>query len=259
MRTKVEGILLKKAPFKERDLICRLLLRNGQMVSTLFYGGQGGGAKRRPSHLQFGHLIGMELNQSRKGNSDLFASRDYKLSWQHELIRDDHRAFYLLCFFLETLEKISTPFDPHEEFDDEDIEQEGLFRVLSNAIFYLDDSLKRNQFSKWDQGTLFLSKLLSILGLFPQAELCTYCDKVLRVELEPRLLPEHGAFSCNECHQEAGGHHNLWQSLKVIQQMPYKNYGSLKGLEKPDFEELYRYFCYQNQIEPYYIKAYAML
>ncbi len=47
MQKKIEGILIKKIPYKERDIIGTLLLRSGMQVSAIFYGGAGGGKNKK--------------------------------------------------------------------------------------------------------------------------------------------------------------------------------------------------------------------
>ena len=87
MRVKIEGIILAKNLFKERDLICRLLLRNGKQVSVLCYGGQGGGRRMKSSLIELGHLLSLEISRFRRNHQGMYSSREYSLVWHHRYLR----------------------------------------------------------------------------------------------------------------------------------------------------------------------------
>ena len=44
-QNRLEGILVQKTPYQDRHVVGKILLRNGQLLTSLFYGGQGGGKK----------------------------------------------------------------------------------------------------------------------------------------------------------------------------------------------------------------------
>lgn len=72
LETKIEGILLSKLPYKDRHLICHMLLRSGKKVGVIFYGGAGGGKKMKSTNLELGHMIKVELKHSNK-NKELYS------------------------------------------------------------------------------------------------------------------------------------------------------------------------------------------
>jgi len=146
MQTKIEGIILSKAPFQDRHLICRVLLRSGKIVPVVFYGGSGGGKKNKGSTLEFGYMMKIELAHSKK-SSDIYNAKEWLPIWSHQNIRLDHRAFSLLCFYLECAAKFSQEANLHESSEEFDHQSIGLFRAISSSIFYLDEMIKIKEFN----------------------------------------------------------------------------------------------------------------
>ena len=99
MQTKVEGLVLSKIPYDERHLIVNLLLRTGRKISVVFYGGRGGGKKQKSSIIELGFMLSVELSQA-KTNTEVYHAKEWNMIWHHDLIRNNHNAFYLMCFFL---------------------------------------------------------------------------------------------------------------------------------------------------------------
>ena len=194
LETKIEGIILSKLPYKERHLICNLLLRSGKKISVIFYGGRGGGKKHKSTVLELGRMLRVELKQSSK-QRDLYSAKEWTLLWSHERIRSNHNAFYLMCFYLELLSKISQVeiMDGHSKSFESC--QEGNFRVLSNALVFLEDSLKDNLFQKEAALSIFMGKLLLEHGIFPHLSTCCLSDEALTDHSDVALLPEEGGFA----------------------------------------------------------------
>ena len=72
----IEGILIRKTPFQERHVMGNVLLRNGKSLSVLFYGGQGGGKKSKPSTLELGHLFSITASPG-KNYSDIIRAKEW--------------------------------------------------------------------------------------------------------------------------------------------------------------------------------------
>ena len=106
MQTKIEGIVLSKIPYDERHIIAHLLLRSGRKVSVVFYGGRGGGKKQKSSIIELGFMLSVELNTNRT-HSEIYHAKEWSLVWHHDLIRLDHTAFFMFCFYLAVINKIS--------------------------------------------------------------------------------------------------------------------------------------------------------
>jgi len=168
MREKIEGLILSKHPQGERNLVSKVLLRNGKKISVLFFGGQGGGKKQKSSIVEPGYLLEIQL-QSKKGHrGELYSTNEWKLSWGHQQVRNNHQAFFLLCFFVEVLNKVSMEDDLLEDFTGD--EDTGHFKVLSNALFYLDKCLTEDNFELSTHTAFFLSKLMVELGIAPEMD-----------------------------------------------------------------------------------------
>lgn len=197
MKQKLEGIVLSKVPHKERDILARLLLRNGKSISVYFYGAQGGGKKQKGSMLEIGHLISLTLNIS-QNKTDVYSVKEWKLKWHYEKLRNSFQSFNLLCFYIEIISKIAQKDDLIENHDDIDQSDVGLFRVLSNAIFYLEESIKSQTFSFYQHFNLFLGKLLMEQGVFPERMNCVLSGNDLTPSDQVVLLNEHGGFALSE-------------------------------------------------------------
>ena len=95
MQTKINGLILNKFPYRERDLILHVLLRSGHKLSLMVYGGRGGGKKMKPALLEPGYLAQFELAANSK---ELHVSKEFSLDWRHEEVRNNYQAFLLLPF-----------------------------------------------------------------------------------------------------------------------------------------------------------------
>lgn len=251
MQTKIEGLVLSKVPYDERHIISTLLLRNGRQVSVVFYGGRGGGKKQKSSVIELGFMLRVELAPS-KNNVDIYHAKEWSLIWHHDLIRLNHSAFYLMCFNLEVMNKISMKENLHEpHFEDE---ASGLFSVQSNALVYLEKSLKDQNFYHHSHTVIFLTKTLLHLGVFPEREHCTLCGVELKTFRDMFLLAEEGGFACPPCMNQRHSYQvqsgrELWEVLGHIVHSKYSELGNLKIEFKSLPKMLFHYFCFQFHLE----------
>lgn len=237
----IEGILISKTPFQDRHLIGHLLSRQGNRVPLLFYGGQAGGKKKKSSTLELGHLLKVELQRSQSGQ-ELYKAKDWKLNWAPQKMRENHKAFYLMCFFLEVLQKISLT----EEVSERE-EHQGLFLVLSNALFYLEDSLKNEKFYPSVHFNFFLGKLLLQLGIQPQISECLSCQKVLTSKAS--FCPDEAGFYCSDCYQnysQTKALSQFHQELQWIFTQKYSNYRDFLSFKHSDL--LKQFFLLQIDV-----------
>lgn len=268
----LEGILIHKTAFKERDIIGKLLLRSGKIVDLYFYGGQGGGKFSKGSILEIGHMLKLTLSPQRKKiETPLQVVKEYSLLWEAKNIRLDFQAFYLLSLYAEILQKIALTEDlEHMEHSSD---HEGLFKVLSNAVYCLDESVKNQLFSLYQQLFIFLSKLTFELGVLPDYEQCLHCHIDLdKVELA-RFEPHHGGFTCRECllsvdqfvsqdkflFEELKSSMDLRKSLISSLHHKYKDYQEVKETNRGQCNSLFNYFCYQFEFQPTQFKTWQML
>lgn len=232
----VEGIIIHKTPYKERDLICNVLLRSGRTQSVYFYGGRGGGKKSKGSILEVGFMLSITLNPRRKKiETEIQIAKEYKLLWDCDHIRTDYRAFYLASFFMEYIGKIAIEEDLN---DNENHEHTGVFNVLSNGLFYLDESVKDKCFDLNTHLFVFLSKLSLHIGIAPDLEHCLFCEKVFHEKELCLFDPQDGGYSCMECgskkdeylsenkmlREEYQSSQGLRILMKKVFKMPYKEY-----------------------------------
>jgi DNA repair protein RecO len=267
LQTKIEGLLINKVIYRERDIIGHLLLRNGEKVSLLFFGGRGGGAKSKPSLLELGYLLKIELKKNSKKEEGMYIAQEWQTIWTHEKIRYEYKAYSLMTFFLELTNRISQNSNLEEQTH---FEQEGVFRVLSNSLFYLEKSLNENQFNPLTHLVLFLCKLTFEMGITPDPFECTFCG----IELDQNNLfsfeMQEGGFCCRGCLNKdqiksnmvdmaVGQDLNFWMSLRTVWNLKYQDYQSFNLTDRAVSDKLYHYFCFQFQIDPSSLKSFALL
>lgn len=197
---KVEGLIFQKTPYKDRDMIVHLLTRKGQKTSLYIYGGQGGGKSKKGSLLELGHMLSFVIQRSKSyysesGNKPLGIAKVDQVNWAPKHIRNDYKAFMLSQFYLEVIQKLALSETDDIDFD----EHEGIFNVLSNALYYLDNAVERSRVDYMTHLLLFFTKLIHHLGIAPNYEECQFCQKVFSEDDLCLLDIANGGFSCLEC------------------------------------------------------------
>lgn len=192
----VEGILIYKTPFKERDIIGKLLSRRGTLHTFYFYGGRGGGKNSKPSLLEIGRMLKVKPALRKvKMDGDIRIADEWQVVWEGRKIRENYLAFSLTYFVMEFMGKIAMPDDD----DTTPTDFEGLFNTTSNFLFYLDEALVKNTFELYQHLNLFLIKLIYHLGVVPQLENCFHCERELN-SVERFIFESHqGGFTCDYC------------------------------------------------------------
>lgn len=270
MKTKVEGILIRKTPYKDRHLIGELLLRSGRKVSVIFYGGQGGGKKQKSTVLEIGHLISVELGRSRS-TQQLQQAKEWRATWTHESIRLNHQAFYLMCAYCELMQKIADEEALHDKNQDFDRAHEGLFKVLSNGLFYLDKRALVRSLDLHSEFMIFVGKLLIDLGVFPVRDTCVFCGEDVTEDESLFLMADHGGFSCRDCFDKANEQlqhgvkrgidngRELWGFLGVVANQRYQDLNDLKCQDRALADQLFHFLCYQFQWSKSDFKSISMI
>jgi DNA repair protein RecO len=262
MQTKIEGIVLSKIPYDERHIIAHLLLRSGRKVSVVFYGGRGGGKKQKSSVIELGFMLAVELRSS-NSNSEMYYAKEWSLIWHHDVIRLNHSAFYLMCFFLEITNKIS-PIENLHEVHEENTEMVGLFSTLSNSLVHLEKCLQAQTFYTHSHSVIFLTKALLHLGVYPEREHCTLCGEELQKFNDMYLIAEEGGFACPPCMNQRQSYsvqsgRELWELLGHIAHSKYQELGSLNLEYKSLPRMLFHYFCFQFHFEEKDFKTASMV
>jgi DNA repair protein RecO len=254
-----EGIVTHKVPYKERDLIVKLLLRQGLVGSFYIYGGQGGGKKHKPSIFELGSMMKIMIKnqKTRSEGSELMISEEHHRLWEPQSIRHDIRAFYLVCLYFELIQKFALPYHPGSS-DLPTNEQEGVFAVVSNALFYIEESLTKKHFIAHQQLMLFMVKLLFHLGIMPDTDHCTYCQAGLMNVDSVVFIPANGQFACEQC--SAGENEKgLLLRIKMGYQTKFQDYEALTGTNFHECDKLLQYFCHHYHLRPVELKCYSLL
>lgn len=254
-----EGIVIHRVPYKDRDLIVKLLLRNGLVGSFYIYGGQGGGKKHKPTIFETGSMIRIMIKDQKTKieSSDLMISAEHHRLWEPQSIRHDIKAFYLVCLYFELIQKFSMSYH-HGSSDYENMDHEGVFSVVSNALFYIEDALVKKQFVAHQQLTLFMVKLLFHLGIMPDTDNCSYCQTDLLENDSVVFMPSNGQFACQVCIQGENEKGFLLR-IKKGYQTKFQEYSGFIGTNFTECDKLLQYFCHQYHLRPVELKSYKLL
>ncbi len=255
-----EGIVVAKVPYKERDLIVKLLLRNGLVGSFYVYGGQGGGKHHKPTLFEPGCMMKIMIKEQKTKSSEgneLMVAAEYQRLWDPKFIRHDIQAFYLMCLYFEVLMKLAQPYHPGAS-DFEHAETEGIFSVISNALFYLDDSLGKKAFIAHQQLHLFMVKLLFYMGIMPDTDHCGFCSTELVNVQSLSFVAANGNFACHAC-VPADDEKGFLMRIKKGYQTKFQQYTELTGTSFPESDKLIQYFCQQFGLKPLELRSYSLL
>jgi recombinational DNA repair protein (RecF pathway) len=255
-----EGLVIHRIPYKERDLIVKLILRNGMLGSFYVYGGQGGGKHHKPSSFELGCMIKLMIKEKRGhrvDGSELMIVAEHQRIWEPQGVRHNIQAFYLICLYFEILQKFSVSFQlGTSEYESAD--NEGVFSVVSNALFYISQALEKNDFQAEQHLSLFMIKLLYHLGIMPETDSCSYCQANLLETTSVVFLPANGQFACSSC---SSGINEKGFLLRVKKgyQTRYQDYQELTGSKFSECDKLIQYFCHHFHLRPLELKSYGLL
>jgi len=260
MSSSLEGIVLYKTLFKEKDLIVHLLARDGQKYSICFYGAGVRANKSSFSSIELGHMLKVNLRTSSKKNTDLIVASEWNTLWLHSHITSDYSAYCYMCFLLEITSKISQQHQYCE--GEEDHQNDGIFNVLSNALFQLNQE---------NSGTLirqhmamFLGKLLYYQGLFPRTDLCIFCNKPLLQDNVGSFKIDDGGFGCLACNDEKIGKQDVvtravWKMLLFSARKKYEEFQQMQVDDSRAVNLLLDYFYHHNQIAQSTLKSLSFM
>ncbi len=211
-------------------------------------------------------MFRVELGQSRS-TSELYRAKEWQVIWSYESIRYNHRAFSIMCLFLEIIGMLSIQDDLHDELIEDDRTMVGLFRVLSNALVHLEASAKSKTHDSRRELLIFLGKILIEQGVFPSREACAFCDAQLEKLGGTYLVIDHGGFACGECVGHLEGvkasspleGRELWELLGVVANQRYQDLKELKMEHYGAVTLLLHYFLFQFQLEEHQLKSLKMV
>ena len=260
----VEGILIYKIPFKERDIIGKVLSRRGTLHTFYFYGGQGGGKNQKPNLLELGRMIKVRPAERKiKTDQEIRVASEWSILWEGRKIRENFLAFSLMSFMLELMGKIAVPDDD----DDVRSDFEGLFNVISNFLFFLDKALENNDFELHQHLNLSLIKLIYHLGVVPELENCSHCERELNTSERFIFEAHQGGFTCDHClPQDFKLALSDWERAKKVRfsfhdiaNLSYKDYRQVKFYEKEMSKDLLNYLFYHFQLQASNFRSISLL
>lgn len=260
----LEGIVIQIIPQKERDLIARVLLREGTITSVYVYGGMGGGKNSKPRVYEPGNLLRIQLRESRSGRQSsetLQVASEQTLLWQSQHIRHSARAFALACLYLEMVLKTALPHSADNNYASQ--EHSGLFNVVSNGLYHLDLTLAQKSFDWEAHLLLFLSKFLLHLGVLPDENECVYCGTGLAEEVVSPLVVDQGGYSCVSCVRESGAPVALDLPVRALLSQAvrtkYQDVTTLPSVPTEVNTHLIQFWCYHFQVKLPDVTSYKLL
>jgi recombinational DNA repair protein (RecF pathway) len=268
----LEGILIHKTPYKDRDIIGRLLLRSGEVVDLYFYGGRGGGKLQKGSILEIGYMLKVTLAPKRKkGVTAMEIAKEWSLVWEAKNIRKNFHAFYLLSFFFEVTNKVALQYD--SDLDKKNEEQTGIFKIVSNSLFYLDKDSEKENLNIFDHLFMMLGKLTFELGILPDLASCLYCKKELDSFDLMRFEPQNGGFTCSDCliqgdkdisgdkklYEELKASHDFRKLLMYVLSLKFSEVTDIENASRASCYALFNYFCYQFSYQKSDFRSWEML
>lgn len=129
----------------------------------------------------------------------------------------------------------------------------GIFRVASNALYYLEDSLLTGHLTSSSHLWMFFCKLLWELGVAPNLQECVFCERPFATHSAVTFLQAQGGLACSHCHSQneptsLGGsafrHH-----YQQVASLKYCQYAALPPIESDVLKMAFLYLCYQCQLE----------
>lgn len=260
----VEGILIYKVPFKERDIIAKVLSRRGTLHTFYFYGGQGGGKSQKPGLLELGRMIKViPAERKIKTDQEIRVAKEWNILWEGRKIRESFLAFSLMSFILELMGKISVPDDDDDVVSD----FEGLFNVVSNFLFFLDKSLEEKDFEIHQHLNLSLIKLVYHLGVVPELENCSHCERELNTSSRFIFESHQGGFTCDYClPQDFKLAESDWERAKKLRfsfheiaNINYKDYNKVSFFGKDMSKDLLNYLFYHFHLQASHFRSLNLL
>lgn len=215
--------------------------------------------------LEIGYMVGAVMESRKTGRQrQLQVVKEFSLIWQHQRIRENFKAFYFLSFICEMSQKTAPEKNFEDDFSSEVEEGDGLFSAASNALYHMERSLEQKRFELFDHLFFFLSKISLHLGVALDLSRCQHCFCELENLAQLYFRPEEGGFSCTNCCDinslhEARSSMTLRNLTKRVYESPYRNWDSVKGVEKGSCEAIFRFLCYQFQWRPEQFISFQLL
>jgi len=241
-----------------------MLLREGTLVSLYVFGGMGGGKNSKPRVFEPGNLLKVEARGARSGHTSadtLQTVSEHSLLWQATHIRHNPQGFALACLYLEMVLKTALPHDTNHT--EAHREHEGLFNVVSNGLFYLDQALGAKSFQWESHLALFLAKFLLHLGILPDERECVLCGAELAQEVLAPLVIEQGGFACSSCAAQVEGELGeplpLRGALSQAVRTRFSDWGQIPNPGARVNMRLIQFWCYHFHIKLPDVTSYRLL
>lgn len=182
----LEGIVLRKREYGEKDLMLTVLSNSGDRLDLVVKGANLPHSKRR------GHLEIMNLIQGTtyQGTHNLYLQNvQVKNSYTH--LKENVDLIFRLSIFLEIVERSLLPKDPHPE----------IYILLKETL----ESLNKEIQTFLPEAALI--KLAHLLGFLPSFKHCNACHESLREDAHWDAAA--GTLACSNCKKPEHRHFPL--------------------------------------------------
>jgi recombinational DNA repair protein (RecF pathway) len=205
----------------------------------------------------------VQLTRHRSGHlaqDTLKTAAESSVLWQPQHIRHDAQGFALACLYLELVLKSALPMQDNQHGLPS--EHAGLFNVLSNGLFFLDQALKVQRFEWSSHFTLFMSKFLLHLGILPDESVCVYCGAELANEFQTPLVIEQGGYACASCVGQLNGkmeNISLRPYLAQAVRLKYQDWTQMQASHREICTRLIEFWGYHFQVRLPELTSYRLL
>lgn len=186
---KTEGIVLRKIPYGDNDLIATFLTRQGGLL-TVFVAKEKGSKKRfGPCIDLFNHL---SFSYSHSQKSDMVFLKNCELITGSSSIRNDLVKFASLCFFAEAILVFLR-------------DNQAVAGVFSTLISWME-KIKEGQGVSPSFLLLTQNHFLQLFGFKPHLSSCLDCTSVLADKNLYHFISHVGGILCQSCLKLRGSH-----------------------------------------------------
>ena len=131
----------------------------------------------------------------------------------------------------------------------------GLFRVLSNSLFFIEESLENKKFCSDKFRALFVGKLIFELGIVPGIERCLYTEEILGDEKVYFNFSEGGFSKINDANALSEEGREALHFFRAIGHTKFSDYEKLLSPSAKLGGQLFNYLCSQFNLEPKNVKS----
>jgi len=227
---KTEAIVIKEMNYSESSKIITLYSLNEGKIRLIAKGSRRIKSKFASAISLFNYL---KIIYYEKEQKELFTLSEADIIESYHNIHTNLKTFAYASLFIEAIDKGTSDYDSNPR----------IFSLLLNFLRLINKSKKPQEIT-----TLFLIKLLSLIGIQPIIQHCVKCSSTERLN---SIDIEEGGVICPKCMDKRKSYEHLTTgSLKILQKVPETKIPRISVLRISEnqlqslFELLMKYYSY---------------